>query len=336
MYNRAHKQGRNHRTQPYAGNRRREEIRHDASYQHQRHVESQFHETKGMLQPLGYHLHKKLAGRHGHIHLHLEGNTHGQHTTANKQINNLLHKIDGGYPKQHVHTPVDKDTETERNGYLQQVGTQIFLERLVRHERQLKQHKQDFDSLPGSQLLYSQLAEFIQVDHLPIVSLKPEKSRYLRQTFDLFSSDLRGFKIYTHGIIDHLCCLLLLQTADTFCQSNRHMPVYVKRSGEIFRKFRKLLTAHYRQHHDIGFYADELHISTTYLSRIVKQTTGNTVRFLISELLCADARRMLVCTDLDIKEIASQLGFSDQSVFGKFFVKKTGLSPLKFRLRKEL
>lgn len=193
-----------------------------------------------------------------------------------------------------------------------------------------------FDSLPGSQLLYSQLAEFIQVDHLPIVSLKPEKSRYLRQTFDLFSSDLRGFKIYTHGIISHLCCLLLLQTADTFCQSNRHMPVYVKRSGEIFRKFRKLLTAHYRQHHDIGFYADELNISTTYLSRIVKQTTGNTVRFLISELLCADARRMLVCTDLDIKEIASQLGFSDQSVFGKFFVKKTGLSPLKFRLQKEL
>lgn len=193
-----------------------------------------------------------------------------------------------------------------------------------------------FDSLPGSQLLYSQLAEFIQVDHLPIVSLKPEKSRYLRQTFDLFSSDLRGFKIYPNGIISHLCCLLLLQTADTFCQSNRHMPVYVKRSGEIFRKFRKLLTAHYRQHHDIGFYADELHISTTYLSRIVKQTTGNTVRFLISELICADARRMLVCTDLDIKEIASQLGFSDQSVFGKFFVKKTGLSPLKFRLRKEL
>ena len=195
-----------------------------------------------------------------------------------------------------------------------------------------------FDSLPGSQLLYSQLAEFIQVDHLPIVSLKPEKSRYLRQTFDLFSSDLRGFKIYTHGIISHLCCLLLLETADTFCQSNRHMPVYVKRSGEIFRKFRKLLISNYnyRLHHDIGFYADELNISTTYLSRIVKQTTGNTVRFLISEFICADARRMLVCTDLDIKEIASQLGFSDQSVFGKFFVKKTGLSPLKFRLRKEL
>ncbi len=56
----------------------------------------------------------------------------------------------------------------------------------------------------------------------------------------------------------------------------------------------------------------------------------------IHEMDCdfEDARRLLECTDLDIKEIASQLGFSDQSVFGKFFVKKNGISPLKFRLKK--
>ena len=91
----------------------------------------------------------------------------------------------------------------------------------------------------------------------------------------------------------------------------------------------------YRQHHDIGFYAESLHISTTYLSRIVKHITGHTVRFHISELLCADARKLLECTNLDIKEIAEKLGFSDQSVFGKFFVKKTGLSPMKFRTQRE-
>ena len=62
-----------------------------------------------------------------------------------------------------------------------------------------------------------------------------------------------------------------------------------------------------------------LHISTTYLSRIVKHITGHTVRFHINELLCADARKLLECTDLDIKEIAEV--FSDQSVFCKFFVK---------------
>lgn len=35
----------------------------------------------------------------------------------------------------------------------------------------------------------------------------------------------------------------------------------------------------------------------------------------------------------DVKEIADRYGFSDQSAFGKFFKKKTGLSPLAFRQR---
>jgi len=53
-------------------------------------------------------------------------------------------------------------------------------------------------------------------------------------------------------------------------------------------------------------------------------------------MLCSDARRMLECTDMDIKEIADALGFSDQSVFGKFFMRKTGVSPLKFRMKNDL
>ena len=42
-------------------------------------------------------------------------------------------------------------------------------------------------------------------------------------------------------------------------------------------------------------------------------------------------KKLLECTDLDIKEIADTLGFSDQSVFGKFFLRRTGTSPSGFR-----
>ena len=76
-------------------------------------------------------------------------------------------------------------------------------------------------------------------------------------------------------------------------------------------------------------------MSTTYLSRVVKQTTGRTVRFHLSELICADARRLLECTDMDVKEIADFLGFPDQSVFGKFFARKPGLPPLRYRQNRE-
>ncbi len=192
-----------------------------------------------------------------------------------------------------------------------------------------------FDSLPDGQPVYNQVARYLGNYQLPIFRLQEAQAEYMQKTMSLFSEQLASMQLYRDGVIRHLCSFLLLQITEALCQENRNTPVCVKRSNEIFRNFKKLLVYHYRENHSIQFYADQLHISTTYLSRIVKGLTGHTVCFHVSELLCADARKLLECTDMDIKEIADYLGFSDQSVFGKFFMRKTGLSPLKFRMRKE-
>lgn len=192
-----------------------------------------------------------------------------------------------------------------------------------------------FDSIPDGQPVYNQVSYSIGNYFLPIFQLDEKRAEYLQQTMALFSGQLYDMHLYRDGLIRHLCSFLLLQITDALCMENKDTSVCVRRTCEIFRNFKKLLVNHYRNYHDIMFYADQLHISTTYLSRIVKQQTGHTVRFHITELLCADARKLLECTDMDIKEIADYLGFSNQSVFGKFFIKKMGLSPLKFRLRKE-
>ncbi len=127
--------------------------------------------------------------------------------------------------------------------------------------------------------------------------------------------------------------VFLLQLSDVVARHNDLPATYLKRSNEIFRLFKKLSIEHYKSHRDLAFYADRLHVSTTYLSRIVKKTTGHTAHFLLSELICADAKKWLESTDTDVKEIADRYGFSDQSAFGKFFKKKTGFSPLAFRQR---
>lgn len=192
-----------------------------------------------------------------------------------------------------------------------------------------------FDTLAVGQLVYNQVSSYIGNFRLPIFSLETEQAKYLRQTLHLFNSQLENMQLYQDGAIRHLCSFLLLQIADASYKKNRDTSGCVKHSSEIFRNFKRLLVHHYREQHTIWFYADRLNISTTYLSRIVKHITGHTVRFHISEMLCADARKMLECSDLDIKEIADKLGFSDQSVFGKFFMRKTGLSPMKFRMQKD-
>jgi AraC-like DNA-binding protein len=72
-------------------------------------------------------------------------------------------------------------------------------------------------------------------------------------------------------------------------------------------------------------------ISTQYLSIILKEITGHTANYWISKKITAQARVLLRTPNLTIKEITDKLHFADQSSFGKFFKKQTGISPKKYR-----
>lgn len=191
-----------------------------------------------------------------------------------------------------------------------------------------------FDSLPDSQPLYERLAGMFHYRTLPILHLDEQHGDYLHQTSLLFSTLLGQFSLQGEELVRHASSFYLLQVAnacrrreDVAGRSGRHL-------FELYRRFKKLLVAHFRTEHRIAFYAERLNISTTYLSRVVKQVTGRTVHTHVAELLCAEARRLLEGTDCNVKEIAGQLGFADQSAFGKFYVKQTGCSPVRSRLRK--
>lgn len=193
-----------------------------------------------------------------------------------------------------------------------------------------------FDTIDAGQIIYNQISQLSTGSQQPgIFLLDTEQTGYLLQTMGLFSERLDNMCMYRDGAVRHLCSFLMLQISNIVYLSNSNPSSYIKRSTEIFRNFRRLAIHSYRKHHTIKFYADKLNITTTYLSRIVKQTTGHTVYFHISELLCADARKMLEYSDKDIKEIADLLGFADQSVFCKFFTRKTGMPPLKFRMKRD-
>lgn len=193
-----------------------------------------------------------------------------------------------------------------------------------------------FDTISAGQIIYNQISHFSTGSQQPgIFLLDTEQTAYLSQTMRLFSERLDSMCMYREGAVRHLISFLMLQISNAVYLINSNPSSYIKHSTEIFRNFKRLAIHNYRKQHTIKFYADKLNISTTYLSRIVKHTTGHTVYFHISELLCADARKMLEYSDKDIKEIADILGFADQSVFCKFFTRKTGIPPLKFRMKRD-
>jgi AraC-like DNA-binding protein len=104
-----------------------------------------------------------------------------------------------------------------------------------------------------------------------------------------------------------------------------------RQSEEIFVSFYTLLTSNYLEHRDLKFYADSLFITTTYLSRIVKQITGRTVMECINELLAMEATRLLKSTAFTVEQIADQLHFATSASFDKFYKRMRGTTPLSVR-----
>lgn len=112
----------------------------------------------------------------------------------------------------------------------------------------------------------------------------------------------------------------------------------MRRADGILKEFAELLSQHIQTQTSIGFYAEKLCISKQYLSLIVKEKMRVTVGTVLSSMRAEIAARELRDPDLTIQQVAEKMSFSDQSSFGKFFKKHTGLSPLKYRqnLRKTL
>lgn len=78
-------------------------------------------------------------------------------------------------------------------------------------------------------------------------------------------------------------------------------------------------------------FADALHLSPNYLSRLLKTLTGQSTKDFIIGKVVDLAKEKLSTTDLTMNEIAYTLGFEHPQAFSKLFKSKTNLSPLKFR-----
>ena len=100
---------------------------------------------------------------------------------------------------------------------------------------------------------------------------------------------------------------------------------------ERFEELLGLLEARVTTMKSVSQYAELLCLSSYQLNGITKASVGKTVSQLIDEQLILEAKRLLLATPNQIKDIADKLGYEDVSYFIRFFKKHTGHSPDAFR-----
>lgn len=81
----------------------------------------------------------------------------------------------------------------------------------------------------------------------------------------------------------------------------------------------------------VGYMAQQLNLSPTYLSSLLKTLTGQNTQQHIHNKLIDKAKELLSSTTLSISEIAYKLGFEHPQSFSKLFKTKTSFSPVTFR-----
>ena len=101
--------------------------------------------------------------------------------------------------------------------------------------------------------------------------------------------------------------------------------------GRLTEDFLTLVEREYRNHRELDYYARRLDRNAKYLSRRIKEETGQTATDWIDKCVILDAEAQLLSTKQSIREISESLGFSSQSFFGKFFKRVKGVSPKEFR-----
>jgi AraC family transcriptional activator of pobA len=99
----------------------------------------------------------------------------------------------------------------------------------------------------------------------------------------------------------------------------------------ILYKLKNAIEDHYRTKHSASDYSDLLSISPKALGKITKNHFNKTLTHLIAERIIIEAKRELFMTSKAVKEIAYELGFTDEYYFSRFFKTNAEVSPQHYR-----
>lgn len=171
-----------------------------------------------------------------------------------------------------------------------------------------------------------QFASSLKLDGQRRIELEQIASLLLQRTRSITNEQA---KITARRLTEAFIGIVAEAVQDISLQQAKHSQRHI----EIIVSFRHLLDKHLATSHSPSYYASLLNISPVYLNQIVKEVTGTNTTLYIRKEITTQAKRLLVHTNLSIKEIALRVGIGDYSYFSRLFTQSAGITPSAFRQR---
>ena len=165
----------------------------------------------------------------------------------------------------------------------------------------------------------------------PVLSLDADEFKELMIPINEISKEHALNRDVSNDIIRSYLHVFLMKCKYYFTQKNSE--VLLEEDSDMFflSKFRNLVEKHFIAKHTVQEYADMMTISAGVLNNRITKAGGQNASEIIKSRIILEAKRLLLFSDMNNKEIAFRLNYEDPSYFSRIFKKRTGYSPTVFR-----
>lgn len=179
---------------------------------------------------------------------------------------------------------------------------------------------------------------FLQFAEHPCLPLTDEESRMIRSFFSQIEIQTQTPEApFTQEVLGGLLTAMLYKVGGTVQHYLERHPQErsstKNRAEEYFHQFMMLLSEHYKTERSVGFYARKLYITPKYLTTLIRRISNKSVSEWIDSYVILEAKTLLKYSNMSIQEIAYTLNFPNQSFFGSYFKRNTGMSPSQYKLQ---
>lgn len=176
--------------------------------------------------------------------------------------------------------------------------------------------------------------DYDKFHHSPLYTLNDEQRAILRSLVD----QVEQLLAYTPEALSHRKEMLLSLFAISYEYLNlfRHEQDKrwkVSRHNNLFNQFCELVVAHYRESREVQFYAEKLHLTPKYFSKIIREVTdGLSPADWIEQYIATQAQQLLrTHPAMTVQEISYMLGFDEPASFCRYYKRVTGTTAMQYR-----
>jgi len=181
--------------------------------------------------------------------------------------------------------------------------------------RRMTHDRNKFHDIPSCLLTDEEMAQYMKaVDMLALISNTPVSRYPHRHDMLMAQTDI------------------MVEMLDACRREIDEEERAVNRNRSVFNTFCELLAIHYREQHEVAFYAEKAHLTTRHFSVIIKEVVGFSASDYIEQYLTTQAKNLLLTRpDLSVQQISYYLGFAESPSFCRFFKRHVGITPNDYR-----